>query len=408
MRLANSFDIEQIEKLLLNDKAILAILKQEILTQVELINPQNHPVDLIAQSESLRSLILVIASELKFVSSDKPKIRISIGAPAHLSADTGVAHEQQRFDYTFAIGWASPGFFLNQGPETCGRILIVGKKVIKNKIQLTEKTYLMTLKLAQKWLPTRHNTDNKTRGGKLLVWAGQNQMPGAAQLATRAAMRSGTGYIYTSQRDILKSYPELLLWNGKSFDSFSAALVGPGLGVRQKFKSGIQKLQTKSYPVLLDADALTLVANFRLGPFPENWVLTPHAGELSRLLKIRAQDIEKDRLLAARKAQALYRCTVVLKGFHTVVAMKNLSVIIPTGNVALAKAGSGDVLSGLIASFMSQGLSTQKSALLGCYLHGWIADHWVRTKNDYLSLSPSDLIEQIPKTLAKLRNSSCP
>ena len=183
----------------------------------------------------------------------------------------------------------------------------------------------------------------------------------------------------------------------------SSILVGPGLGAGPKTFQWIQKLSKQPPPVVIDADALTVAAQKKFSPFPTNWIATPHAGELSRLLQITASEIEADRLSAARKAQQKWGGIFLLKGFHTVVAFPQVTVIIPFGNAALGKGGSGDVLAGMIAGFLSQGVPLQKAPLLAAALHGWMADQWLRDGKDILSLTPQDLLQMLPQTLKKWR-----
>ncbi len=265
-------------------------------------------------------------------------------------------------------------------------------------------TYILRSDQVKKWLPARKNTDNKSQGGRTLIWAGRKVMPGAAILASEAASRVGAGYVYVSLPQVVNSFPEVIPWADRHFEKINSVLIGPGVGVGVSIKKTIQKLKATNLPVVIDADALTVAARYNLAPFPNHWIATPHTGELSKFLKVSSVEISKNRLLAARLAQKILGCTVVLKGFRTVVAFEKISVIIPTGNVALAKGGSGDVLGGMIAGFLAQNISPEKSALIACYLHGLIADNWVKSGRDYLSLTPSDLINDIPFVLSHLRN----
>ena len=126
---------------------------------------------------------------------------------------------------------------------------------------------------------------------------------------------------------------------------------------------------------------------------------------MGRLLKKTTKQIQTNRLEAIRTAQKIFGCTVVLKGYKTLTAFPNLTIINPTGNVALAKAGSGDVLAGFIVGLIAQGLSPEKAALLGCFLHGRLADQWVQAGKDYLSLTPTDLLLEVPNLLHEIRMS---
>jgi hydroxyethylthiazole kinase-like uncharacterized protein yjeF len=388
-------------ELLKADKAVLVLQPED--KNLSAVPTDSVLIDAlfgIGLKRNLQSPYIELIQEINQLKSTK----VSIDNPSGLDVNTGnnwgaavQAH------YTFCIGHSKPGFFLNEGPELCGQIFNIHLSFNKKSIADAKSVFLLSQKLVRKWLPIRKPTDNKSRGGKCLILAGSAQMPGAAVLACKAAFRVGAGYVYSSQKNVLSQIPEAILCKNNSFSGFRSILVGPGLGVNLKTAQLIKKLRQQKIPVIIDADALTVAAEHHLFPFPQNWIATPHAGELSRFLKLDAKTIERDRISAAALAQKLLGCTVVLKGFHTVVAYAGFSVIVPTGNVALAKGGSGDVLAGMMAGFLSQGVDFERAPLLACFVHGMMADQWVKAGKDYLSLSPSDLLEAIPKTLAGLR-----
>ena len=330
--------------------------------------------------------------------------RIALECPAGLNSQTGNIDELAfRARFTFCIHRPRPGFFLNQGPRHCGRVVVI--PLPKNMRPQSSPPYpvLLSQNLVRKWLPIRQETDNKTQGGRTLIWAGQTHMPGAAVLAAQAAARMGAGYIYVVDSEVLQYFPESIIWNKKNLETFQAVLIGPGLGFHQDVENAIKKLAKNSSPVVIDADALTVAAQKKLFPFPSHWVATPHAGELSRILKISSHEIERDRIKAVRLAVEKLGCTVVLKGYHTVVAFRQEVVIIPTGNVALAKGGSGDVLAGMITGLISQKVSPERAALSACYIHGLVADAWIESGRDFLSMTPSDLIQTLPFALNEIR-----
>lgn len=269
---------------------------------------------------------------------------------------------------------------------------------------------LFTRKIARQLLPKRDLTSNKTTFGNVAIAAGHAGFWGAGVLATEAAFRIGAGYVTwastTPPMEELKNHPEVLTASLEEIarnPKVQAYVVGPGLGVGGETLTLIQKLLKRSEPVLLDADALTTIAQAKTAPLPYNWILTPHAGEMSRLLGVSAEEIERDRFAAVATAQKKYGCVVLLKGHHTLVANRKTCQIITSGNPALAKAGTGDVLSGFIGGLLAQGLSSIKAASLGAYIHGAIADEWVSEGHDVASLVASDLIRRLPEYLRKLR-----
>jgi NAD(P)H-hydrate epimerase len=215
--------------------------------------------------------------------------------------------------------------------------------------------------------------------------------------------------------EILKDVPEILtaradsekLWSKRKW---TAAAVGPGLGVNDKTEAIIKKLMAiEEAPVVADADAITVIAERKLYPLPKHWILTPHAGELSRLIGVPAKEIEQDRFRYVEEAQKKAGCIVLLKGFRTVIAdsgvEKKRSVIL-SGNSSLAKAGTGDVLTGLIAGLLAQKMTPWKAANCGAFIHGKLADEWLRAGGDRRSLQASDLREMLPTLLQRLARSS--
>lgn len=240
--------------------------------------------------------------------------------------------------------------------------------------------------------------------------AGSEQYPGAGILAAQGASRMGSGYVILAQKNITPSLenPDFLLCDLKKTPlqeiQFDAVLVGPGFGVNDFTAAVIEDLKKRKVEkVVLDADALTVCAQKNLFPLLPTWIVTPHVGELSRCLKITAQEINDDRWGAIKKAQELFQCVVLLKGDGTLIANKNRIYKIATGNAALAKAGTGDVLAGMITALRAQGLSATRAALLGAYVHGATANLWKAHKKDLLSMRPVDVVESLPLVLSKLR-----
>lgn len=271
-----------------------------------------------------------------------------------------------------------------------------------------------TLSKAQKYLPVRRKTDNKTRGGKCLVIAGSPGQWGAAVLCAQAAARSGAGYTYIF--DLKKSFPTLKFPNflissqQKDFSLFNAVAIGPGLKDRASLKKFLLELiKIKSTRVVLDAEALNFLAKLKK-PFclPPSWILTPHEGEMARLLQTSSQQVKVNREESILELQKKMGCIVLLKGSPTLVADGQKLYQIRSGNSSLAKAGTGDVLTGIIAGLLSQNLEPLHATCLGAFLHGFIADEWIQQGNDQLSLLATDLIEGLPQSLRNLRQARLP
>ena len=264
---------------------------------------------------------------------------------------------------------------------------------------------------ARALLPKRKKTDSKVAGGRSLIIAGSKGMLGAAVLSATAAARVGSGYvILMTDRTKFSSvrYPDFLVadWKDQKIKNinFSAIGIGPGLGSSHQSLHLLRELlRLKVKNVVIDADALNLCYKYKLYPLPKSWIATPHEGELARFLKISSSEIKKNRKKFILKAVKKLKCIVLLKGFKTLVAQDQNIYEIQTGNKSLAKAGTGDVLTGMITGFLAQSVSSQEAACLGAYVHGWMADQWQKDKNDELSLMASDLLDLLPKALYQIR-----
>lgn len=260
-------------------------------------------------------------------------------------------------------------------------------------------------------LPPISSTDHKSSRGRSLILAGSHEYPGAGVLAARGAFRAGSGYVTLAQKDIAVSSlenPDFLIKDlrNSSLDGlhFDSVLLGPGFGVNNFTADLIRELkQNKTQNVVLDADALTVCAEYKLFPLVPTWVVTPHAGEMGRVLGISAQNVNDDRVGSLKKALKIFECVVLLKGHGTLVSDGGPIYQITSGNAALAKSGTGDVLAGMITSFRAQGLKPAEAALLGAYAHGATANLWVENRKDPLSMMASDVLELIPRVLWRLR-----
>lgn len=288
----------------------------------------------------------------------------------------------------------------------------------------------LTLEFVQKLLPKREEESNKGSFGNVLNVAGSVNYRGAACLSSLAALRVGAGYVSLACPEVVAnsvaSYtPNIVIIplqasEGAIIDGeykhifeltymYKVLSVGSGLfrlfstneSVKYFFKNLIGTLVDSDLSLVIDADGLNTIAELQYIPLPKQTILTPHPKEMSRLLKVSVEDIEEDRVKYAEKAAKKFSATVVLKGHHTVITDGELTFINSTGNSALAKAGSGDVLTGMIAGFCAQGLSTTDAACLGVYLHGKAGDLAKENLTAY-GMFASDLLTYIPQAIKTL------
>jgi NAD(P)H-hydrate epimerase len=234
------------------------------------------------------------------------------------------------------------------------------------------------------WLATRRDDDHKGRFGHVLVVGSDYGMAGAVRLCAEAAARCGAGLVSVLSRPehslpLLTGRPELMAlgcgdgpWPA-GCDRASVLAVGPGLGRGAWGRQQLQRALARGLPSVLDADAL-----FHLephSPLPAQCVLTPHPGEAARLLQLDSAAIQRDRPTAARELARRFGCSVVLKGNGSLVAAADGDLqVVDAGNPGMASGGMGDVLTGVIAALLAQGLQAQQAAALGALVHAMAGD----------------------------------
>ena len=265
----------------------------------------------------------------------------------------------------------------------------------------------------------RENDTHKGDYGHPLVVAGCQSMPGAAVLATGAALQSGCGLVtlHSTARAlqaVVGLYPSAMLSEDPgevfshlpmSMEKYAAVAVGPGLGrypeTKEALLSLLEAAKREGIPMVLDADALNILSEIPdwKGFVPMGSVLTPHLGELRRLFSW-SSDEERDRLVRAFCADA--GCALVMKGFHTKVFTPDGGCLVnTTGNPGLAKGGSGDVLTGLLGGLLSRGYAAADAAALAVWLHGSAGDLLTEERTAE-AWSGRDLVDTLWKGFKKL------
>lgn len=271
------------------------------------------------------------------------------------------------------------------------------------------KQYVISL------LPKRPLDANKGTFGKVLVVAGSKNYPGAAYLCCAAAYRVGAGLVsLVTEREVKIIVSRKL--SEVTFLSFSEAfekltevnvlLFGPGLGQKEDKVEFVKKLLKKKLPkTVIDGDGLNILSKMDKWweKVDEETVLTPHPGEFSRLTKLGIEQIQVDRINLAKKFARVWNKIIVLKGANTVVASPAREVVIsPFANPALATAGTGDILSGIIAGFIAQGLTLFDASCCGVYIHG-LSGELIKEKIGDAGLLASDLLPILPKSIKKIK-----
>ena len=260
----------------------------------------------------------------------------------------------------------------------------------------------------------RENDTHKRHYGHLLIVAGCEQMPGAAVLATGAALHSGCGLVtlhstYRALQATVNSYPSAMLSEEpedhfstlpENLKKYKVIAVGPGLGRAAGTMNALMDLlavaSSEGIPMVLDADALNILSYLRDWPdlIPAGSILTPHMGELRRLLP---NTSDNNRVEMARELCVFGGCTLVMKGYHTRIFTTSGAVLEnPTGGPGLAKGGSGDVLTGLIGGLLARGYSPEDAAALGVWIHGYAGDCLAEERSEE-AFSSRDLIDYLWK-----------
>lgn len=316
---------------------------------------------------------------------------LALDCPSGLDTDTGqVPGTAIRATHTLTFIALKPGLLTADGPDLCGRMLLAdldlppAEKTPADGYQLSLADFADCLK------PRRLNTHKGSFGSAGLL-GGAEGMLGAMLLAGRAALRIGAGRVYVGLLDpgaptVDPLQPELMLRKAERLldaGELQALACGPGLGQSATAEALLGKLIEQPQAIVLDADALNLLAGetalaeaLRQRNVPA--ILTPHPAEAARLLACSTADIQANRIEAARELARHYASHVALKGCGTVLATADGRWWInTTGNPGMATAGMGDVLSGLIVGLLAQGWSPEAAMLGGVHLHGAAADHLV-------------------------------
>jgi hydroxyethylthiazole kinase-like uncharacterized protein yjeF len=357
---------------------------------------------------------------------------ISVDMPSGLDSDTGAVDPSCIYaDATVTLGYPKPGLYSFPGAGRAGEVIIADIGIPPSLAE-NIPTELITEDWVKAVLPGRPLGANKGSFGKVLVVAGSINYIGAAYLACMGAARVGAGLITLSTASSLQPVlatkltevtyallPEIEAGIIASeagsvlkelLPGYEVLLMGCGLGQKAQvvefIKSALFGLAQSSSPALvLDADALNTLAQL-----PNWWqklnqdaILTPHPGEMARLVGVSVEEVQKQRLEMARKAAMEWRKVVVLKGAYTVVAASDgRARISQTANPGLASAGTGDVLTGAIAGLVAQGLSLFDAAACGVYLHSE-AGEAVRQEMGDAGMLASDLLPVLPKVIMRLK-----
>lgn len=367
-------------------------------------------------SEHVGSIIEIINS------AGKPVVAVDI--PTGLEANTGLTQGPCiKASNTVTFAYAKIGQLIQQGPEYVGKLTVADISIPPDLARSQEiKRFLITPEIVRNIMPVRRPEGHKGTYGRVLVVGGSQGLSGAAAMASTAALKAGAGLVTLAVPASLHSImgvklTEVMTQPLPETEEVSISLaaapavrelagsadviaVGPGMSTHQDTVAFIRELLNfAEQPLVIDADGLNalagaeeLVADCQAVP-----VLTPHPGEMAKLLGIKTEDVQNNRIEAALEAARKYNSIVVLKGNRTVVCSSDGTIYInPTGNPGMATGGAGDVLTGIIAGLLGQGLNPLDAAVAGVYFHGAAGDLAAAEKG-MLSMTAGDILEYLPQ-----------
>ena len=360
------------------------------------------------------------ASVVKYINASNAQV-VSIDLPSGLMGEDNSNNLRTniiRADLTLSIQLPKLAFLFPENEDIVGEWKTLDIGISQEFIAQADTHYIITeaSEMSQLIKPRKRFAFKNNFGHALLI-AGSSGMAGASILAARACLRSGVGLltIHTPvcNHDILQTaVPEAMVQNDVhelyfaepvDLDNYQAIAIGPGIGQEEETAlATFDQLADCYIPAVLDADAINILSSHRnyLNRLPRRSILTPHIGELERLIG-RCND-SFDRLTKAKELAAYLQCYIVLKGaYSTVITPEGKFYFNPTGNPGMATGGSGDVLTGIILALLAQGHSQENAARLGTFVHGLAGDIACRRTGE-ISLTASDIIAALPEAWKEL------
>jgi len=341
---------------------------------------------------------------------------LALDVPSGLDADTGTIVGNDGISviasHTITFIGDKPGLHTCYGRDVAGAVQVETLDI--NACYFTSPhAELSKIDLFADALEQRRHHSHKGTYGDVIVVGGARGMAGAPVLAARAAAQCGAGRVFAAFITDAPSHdsvhPELMFRLASEMDFSSATVVvGQGMGISLEARDSLAKVLHSSAPVVIDADALNLIAaepslQDILSQRREDTLITPHPLEAARLLATTTAAIQADRCAAARTLASRFQCIAVLKGSGTIIARPDGHVVInSTGNPALASAGSGDVLAGICGALMAQGWHVWNAALAAVWLHGHAADMLVNQGIGPIGVTANEIIPEARSALNQI------
>jgi NAD(P)H-hydrate epimerase len=353
---------------------------------------------------------------------------VSLDIPSGLSVDGAAAEGPVvRAALTPTFAGLKRGLVAGDGVASAGRVVVIDIGVPRAEVERGIATFVVEPVDVTPHFPPRRRGSHKGTYGHLLIVAGSVGKTGAAALAARGAMRAGVGLTTVATAAsaqpvvaslILEAMSEPLPETARRTISLKArqrldelverrdaVTLGPGLGLDEETQTLARNLVSECpRPMVVDADALTALAGHleRLREAPAVRCLTPHPGEMARMLGVSVADVQRDRIATVRQFATTWRAPLVLKGSTSVIGLPDGTVLLnPTGNPGMASGGTGDVLSGVLGAFLARGLESAAALASAVYLHG-LAGDVAAERVGQESLVAGDVIEALPEAFRRI------
>ena len=343
-----------------------------------------------------------------------PKLALDIASG--INADTGaIMGTALRATHTITFIALKPGLLTLDGPDHCGEVRVASLGLDVRAL-LENKGATTAAELVRQALAPRPRNFHKGGAGSVGVLGGAHGMVGAALLAGRAALKLGAGKVFLGllaehPPDVDYAQPELMLRTPHELlqpGMITVIAAGPGMGTVKSAEQLLREVLDASVPLVLDADALNLIAasktlQARLQKRSAPCVLTPHPAEAARLLSCATAAVQADRVKAAIELAQRYRAVAVLKGNGSIIASPDGTWLInASGNPGMAWAGMGDVLTGMIAALLAQGAGARAAAATAVWLHGAAADALAGEGKGPIGIGASEVIDDARRLLNKV------
>ena len=360
-----------------------------------------------------------IATLIELINSSKNKDAsvVSVDLPSGSNADTGEIYDPVvKADHTLSLQFIKRGLLQYPAREVCGKLtaLPIGIE------PLDGCEFSLVTEESSPRLPKRRPDSHKGSYGHVVVIGGSPEMPGAAVLSASAALRSGAGLVTRAAGagwPAILSPPEIMLtlleeqgWklSKRSADDLRALIneasvlvVGPGMGTLPSTVDFVRELiTTVDRPIVLDADGLNCLSKLKDLRLNDRVIITPHPGEAATLLSVSTAEVQRDRFKTAKSLYERCGAHVVLKGAGTIVYGSGSGYVVSEGNPYMATAGSGDVLSGVLAGLIAQGMPVKDTSRAGALVHATAGDRAFKLRGG--PITASDIFESLPAAIFEI------